>query len=371
MNYKKICMSEAIALILIVMINQVFLGSAKQIIISTHSSAWLNTLFVILIGLGFIFIITKLYKKFPSLDIIDVSNYIGGKILKAVISIISIVFFVLSAGLILYYISDCLEVIYLSNVNILFIYTIFLIGASIAAYKGINAIFRTNLIVVYITIIPIMALWVISIFKGHIEYIFPILGNGLNETFFSNTTNIYAFSGLIYLFFIMPFLNNSNEFSKISFISFILSSVYLFFSVISLLLSFPFADVTEDLLSIHLLSRTISIGSFLQRVDALYMFLWTVSAFSYLSFLIFFICNTFKKITNIKNSNGMIYIVMFVILGIALSIPNIAVFRILQLYVFKYYSIILFVLFIIILFIGYMKKKKNPNSNNSINVEKG
>lgn len=362
MNYQKICISEGIALIFVVMINQVLLGTAKNIVITTASSAWLNTIFIILIGLALVFIITKLFKKFTNFDIIDISEFVGGKVLKTIIGIISIAFFIFSAILILHHICDCLSIIYFSNINVLFLQLIFLVGATFGAKKGFLAISKTNLIFTIFLIIPMLILWISLLFNMDFEHFFPILGYGFNNTFFGNATNIYAFSGLIYLFFIMPFLNNSNDFSKIGFISFIISSIYLLLTVISLLLTFPFSTITEELLSIYLLSRIVSIGYFVERVDVLYVFLWILSSFSYLSTLIYFTCNNFKKITNIKNSNGMIFSVMYIILGGSLLILNVSDFRFLQLTIFKYFTIFILFLFTIILFIGYFKKQHSLNN---------
>lgn len=351
-------MAEGIALIVVVMINQVLLGSAKNIIITTASSAWLNTIFIILIGLALVFIITRLFKNFSSLDIIDISEYIGGKFLKTAVCIISITFFLVSAGLILHHICDCLEIIYFSNINRLFLQLIFLVGAVICAKKGITAICKTNLIFIALLIIPMIILWCALIFDMEIQRLFPILGYGFNNTFFGNITNVYAFSGLLFLFFIMPFLNNTTTFSKIGFVGFIISSLYLFFTVLSLLLAFPFAGITEELLSIYLLSRVVSIGSFLERLDAIYVFLWILSSFSYLSILIFFVCNTFKKMANLKNINGIIFAVMLLIFSGGLLVKNVADFRFLQFSIFKYFTIILLAVFIFILFIAYLKKRK-------------
>ena len=362
MNYQKICIAEGVALIFVVMINQVLLGAAKNIIITTASSAWLNTLFIILIGLGLVFIITKLFKKFAGLDIIDISEYVGGKFLKNVISIISLVFFWISGGLILHHISDCLQIIYLPNTNILFIQLIFLFGAGICAKKGIATVCKTNLIFVAILVIPMIVLWCSLFFDMEIQRIFPILGYGFNNTFLGNATNVFAFSGLIFLFFIMPFLNNTKEFSKIGFIGFIVSSLYLFFTVISLLLAFPFSGITEELLSVYLLSRVISLGTFLERLDAIYVFLWILSSFSYLSILIFFICNTFKKMGKLKNINGILFAVIYLVFSGALLISNVASFRFLQLTVFKYLTIGVLGLFTVILFVAYLKKKHEKHA---------
>ena len=53
----------------------------------------------------------------------------------------------------------------------------------------------------------------------HFENIYPILGNGINATFFSGFSNVFAFCGLAYLFFLPSKLRNPEKLTKISIIS--------------------------------------------------------------------------------------------------------------------------------------------------------
>lgn len=360
MNYKKICANEAIALIVIVMINQVLLGSAKEIIIDTASSAWIHTIFISIIAIILAFIISKLFSKFVNLDIIDISEFLGNKVLKVFVCMVLIGFFILSGALILNYISSCLSIIYLSNINILFIMLILLIGAVVVAKKDMYVIARSNLIVLYLMLVPMAILFIVTSLGMRFDGLFPIFGYGFKETFLSNTTNLYAFSGLIYLFLITPFLNDTTKYKKISVISIILSSLYLLFTVISLLLSFPFSSITDDLMSIYLLSRIMSFGTFFERLDVIYVFLWILSSFSYLSIIFFFLTNTFQKMTKIKHRTGILYGFSSIVFGFALLMKNIADLRFSYKVIFLYYSIILFLILLFILLMAYFKSKKHP-----------
>ena len=87
MNISKIQNMEAIAMLTIVMANKIILNLPKTIIASTGSSAWINAIYIIAIAFIFVFLVTKLLKKFPDKDILDISEYLGGKKLKIVISI--------------------------------------------------------------------------------------------------------------------------------------------------------------------------------------------------------------------------------------------------------------------------------------------
>ena len=65
MNFKKICINEAIALFIIIIINQVILGVSKEIITDTASSAWLHTIFLSLLAFFLFFssIFLCLYRR--------------------------------------------------------------------------------------------------------------------------------------------------------------------------------------------------------------------------------------------------------------------------------------------------------------------
>lgn len=360
MNQKKICTSEAIALIVVVMINQVLLGSAKDIILDTASSSWIHTIFISIITILLVFIMSKLFSKFINLGIIDISEYLAGSFLKNVVCLGLIGFFILSAALIVNHMCNCLSIIYLSNINILFIILLFFIVAVIVAKRDINVIAKNNLIVLYLLLIPSIVLVIIASFKMDISSLFPILGYGFKETFLTNNTNLYAFSGLIYLFLITPLLNDTSKYKKIGMVSVIISSLYLFFSVVSLLLSFPFVSMTEDLLSIYLLSRIMSFGTFLERVDAIYLFLWILSSFSYLSIIFYFLTDTFQKMAKTNNRAGTIYGFASIILGLTLVMKDVTDLRFGQKVIFQYYSISLFVVLFIILIMAYFKSKRKP-----------
>ena len=101
LDYKKISTIEAIALIVIVMINQVLISVAKDIIIDTASGAWLHTIFISILAVLLFLAMNKLFSKFLNLNIIDISNYLAGKFLKTIVCILLIGFFILSATIII------------------------------------------------------------------------------------------------------------------------------------------------------------------------------------------------------------------------------------------------------------------------------
>lgn len=193
------------------------------------------------------------------------------------------------------------------------------------------------------------------------ERAFPLLGYGADKVFLTNLSNLFAFQGIAYILFLQPFLKNKNEFSKINIISIILISIYLFLSVLCILLIFPFIRITQDLLSIYLLTRIVAYSAFISRIDAIYIFFWIVSTLSYLSINLFYSLNIYKKLSNIKNERALAYSFCAILLGSVLLIKRISIYYFLQNIILNNYFLILLAISILILFLSYKKKQKKDD----------
>lgn len=210
-----------------------------------------------------------------------------------------------------------------------------------------------------ITLLSILVIFIFTSKYFVLERLSPIFGNGVPQVFLNGLTNLFSFSGLGYLFFLMPLLKDTKDFNKICITGLILSSIFLFLSVVSLLLSFAFISQTEELLSLFLISRLVEFGSFFKRTDALFIFLWMLSFISYLSINTFFMTYIFKKLTNIQNQKAIIFPVSILLVGISRAyetVPDIIQF---DQNFYKYYLlVIVFILSTIILILAYLKKSR-------------
>ena len=99
-------------------------------------------------------------------------------------------------------------------------------------------------------------------------------------------------------------------------------------------------------------------GEFLQRTDAIFILIWTLAIFSYLSIIVAYILNFIKKLLPIKFSKPMIYSVGSLILGLSLLPENTAQIVFIENNVYKYVVItLIFILSPLILVSGALKKK--------------
>jgi len=366
MNSEKLGYIEAIGLISIIIIHEIVLNIPKKIIDKTGSSSWLNIIFITIITIIIVCIISKCFKQFKNFDILDISNFLGGKLLKNIIGISFLTLFFLSALIVLKNTTGILQLIYFENTPITYITLFFIICIIVANTFSIKVIAKTNLLILPLLIISIFVILISSIKNFVPQLIFPILGYGAEQTFINGLTNLFAFSGIGYLLFLNPLLNKTSDFKKISLISVILSGLCLFFSILSLIFSVIFILKSGEEFPIYLLSRSIEFGRFVQRVDAIFIFIWTLSSIVFLSINIFFCIQIFRKITNIEDTKTINYTMGLLLLAISI-IPS--SFSVLINYLEAIYQVIslilIFFLSLILLFGANLKlkhinkKKKN------------
>lgn len=264
----------------------------------------------------------------------------------------------LTTSTILIRFSDLLQVVYYKNAPLIYIIGFFLLGICIANKFGFKAIVKTNFILVpFIIASGFILLFGLKDYMS-ISGIYPILGNNFKETFIKGSSNIFAYSGITYLFFIMPLLKNKKDF-KIVGITFITISILFFaLTVLALLLVSPFTTHSEELLSLYVLVRLAEFGEFLQRTDALFIFLWIISTLSYLSITIMFVIKILKKTLHLKDANELSFPLCCIILGSPLLVRTPTLLSYLEEVIFKYYVLILvFIISVLIMILAYFKKK--------------
>ena len=368
MNSYKLKLLEGIAIVLTILLSHILLSVPSELASTTASSTLLNIVFITIITLVFFLIIYKLFSVFPGCNIIDISEFLGGKVFKFIYGVCYIAYILVLSSIMIRLFAEGLALISFSHVD--FIMLTFVIAVGILNFFGLKAISRLNLI-----IIPLMILSIVFIFFGSFgEYtfqrVFPLLGYGLKETFVDGISNIYSFSGLYVLFFIFPLLTKISEFKKVGIASILSYAFFLLLSVAALLFSIPQIANTTSPLSLYVLARQISLGDYIQSIDAIFLLIWIPFMLAYLSTNIHFALTTFKQLTHIKYISGVVYCFCAVIFVISLVIKNMSEINVLSNVVYKYLSIgFVFVLSLIILVLACLKKlilkllKKEATSN--------
>ena len=359
MNNNKIGFVESVSLTLIVIISHILLNLPNEILGSTASSGPLNVIYISVLAVIVFLIFNKLFSPFKGKDILDVAEFVGGNILKKVVSIIYTLYIIFIAGILLLNFANTLKTIYLQDMPTELICLVFILIALIANQFGFKSVTITNAIILPFINVAILIIFFALFSRFVPERFFPLLGYGANNTFVLGLTNIFAFGEILLLFLMRSNYNDPNDSKKIGLTSIIFSGILLFLSITSLLLIFPFATGGEGILSIYMITRSIQFGTFFQRVDAFFILIWVLTFFSYISVLLAFALKITNKNTKTEKSNVPAFLIGLGIFIVTLIPQNIAQIRFAENVIYKYSClIIVFGMSFVIMLLGYLKKRK-------------
>lgn len=270
---------------------------------------------------GIAYLISKLLSKFPRLDILDISNFLGGKWLRAIIGILFMLYFTFTISILLRSFSEGLKIIFFPRTSVPVIMILFLIAIVIASKLGFQAISRSNLFIIGLVLFTLFFIFFANFHNFNFQGMLPILGEGMQSTFFAGLSNLFAFGGITYLYFIPPYLKDEKAYQKISLISIGLSGLCLLISVATLLFLSPTVIIKEEIFPMYLASRYIEFGRFFQRVDAVFLFIWIISITSFLSISFCFTTKTFQKLLHLQYNKWYIALFSIIMFGVGL-LPN-------------------------------------------------
>ena len=358
MNYTKLGNFEAICLIVILFINHIVLNLPQMIIDNSGTASIINCVYILILVLIFAILVAKLLKRFTGLDIIDISEYLGGKFLKILIGILCIAFLVIETAFLTRMFSKNLLLIYFENYPITFIVFLFLFVGVVANLISKKSIIKSNTIIVPIALLSILltSIFVIDLFRA--ERSLPIFGNGADKIFLTGASNIFAFNGLFFLFFLSPMLNKKEATSKVAFSSILICGIFLVLAIATLVYAFSDIYNINRFSPMYFILINSRLSAFLERPEVIFIFIWTLALMSFISIAIMFCLNIFKKLTNIKEAKSLSALFATIIFVVSMLVDNVFTLESIANAFYKYGSLILiFGVFTIVLIFANIKKR--------------
>ena len=359
MTDTKITSRQAIMMVLTVFVAHTIVSLPQNLIKNTKSATIINLVYVGILAILLAYIIYRLLKNFASLDIIDISEYLGGTVFKNIVGSFFIVYFMVSSASLLREFCEGLRIAFFPMTNILFIIFPFILGMFINNNLSFGSNAKTISIVFPIVLASIIFLFFANYENFAFERMFPILGKGFVNTFITGIGNITAFGGISCLYFLPPYLKEPQKMKKICLTSVIIWLIYFIFCVSTILFMFSFFIEADKVLPLYSAARYIEFGTFFQRLEAIFMLIWILEVSCYVIVANRFSMSIFQKMANLQEQRPLALIFPIIIFGISLIPKNYAVIRFFEAKVYSYMILgIVFVLGIGILILANLKKKK-------------
>ena len=364
MTNQKISTVSAIMLTLSIVISYITSSLPRTFINETKSATLLNIIYNTIIVLFIILLVCKLFKKFPGLDLLDISKFLGDNVLANIVGGLFIAYFIISSSMMLRNFCEELVVVYYPLTSYILIILMFVISIALVNRLSFNATLNTASIIFPLVLISVVLLFCGNLDNFSFRRIYPILGDGFYNTFILGLRNIGAFGGICYLYFLPPMLKEPEKFKKIAVISVIFTGIFIFLCVATLLFMFSFFITTDEIMPLFSAARHIEFSSFFQRFESIFLLIWIISFCCYLSITCKFSTHIFNKMFNLSDMRPVLNIFAILIFGISLLPKNYAISNLFETNIYRYLRIAIgFILGIIILILANLKKKKVGEKN--------
>ena len=353
---EKINKKEAISLTVSCSLGITVLVSSQIIASHCLSSSLINTGYISLIAMGLSYIVCALYKKFVGISFLDITEFLGGKILKFIVGMAFLLYFIFTASIVLCKAVNCLQIVYYPMTHPNYTVLLFVITSIIACNLKNNGFLRATFIILPVVIVAIFFIFAGNLKNFNYENIFPIMGNGWNVTFLEGTTNLFTFGGIAYIFFLPQNLKRSDKLLSISLISTAISSVLLTFITATIILMFNKNVTSGQLFPLYIAVRYIEFGTFFQRLDSAFLLIMNIAICSFLGIYANLCVGIIKEIANVSDTKPLSYPFGLLLYACTMLIDSKFELEFMQNEFFKIFFFIIVALGLLILILANSKK---------------
>ncbi len=296
---------ESITVLVNLIFVQVLLSYPQDMAVFGGSAGWMIPVVSTFMVLIYFSVIAALYKNVGSMDLLDISQRVGGRVFMVIMGFLTagFLFFELSAGLGGF--SQTLKMISLDKSPLGFVEILFLLGIICCAYYGIEAVARISAFLLPAVIVGFLLITIGVIPQFKINNLLPILGNGYMPVVRGSLYKLSVFSPLLLLFFLVPFFK-SRYIKRVGYMTILISGLLLSWATLSFLLLYPYQISADNKVPVFQMAKHIEFGNFIQRIESVFVLVCSISSLLYLGVIFTFITHILKKTLSLKKSRPII-----------------------------------------------------------------
>lgn len=228
--------------------------------------------------LGFTFIYLLL-KRFPGKGIIEAYD-------KSLGPYIGFIFSMLLAGLMIFaaatMVREFTEVMKVYTMPLSpqgYIIGLFVVVTGVFCFLGLETIVRFSKLFAYVMVFGFLLVIVLSAQNYDVCRLMPILGRGIKPTIINGLARSSVYGEVIILAVAAGSLQGIRHLKKAGFVSLALSAFFISLALLACTLTYPYQVESELASPVYQMVALIDYGRFFQRLDPIFLFLWSVSSF--------------------------------------------------------------------------------------------
>ncbi|KPU44801.1 spore germination protein [Oxobacter pfennigii] len=273
----KLGAQEMISLVTAAISSKLFFTSPGFLTRFVGTAGWYMTLISNITAMAAFAFTYLLLKRFPGKGIVEIFDISFGRIIGFICSLTMGIAFLINTSVFLREFAEVIKIYVYPETPISLLMIPAVISAAIAASLGLESIARFSKLSAYTSIIGFLTLLILTSQNFKYHYIFPVLGYGLSKTVSIGIERSSVYAEVIILAVYAGSIQKISDIKKVGFISLILSGFIISLGLLSISMAFPYQIAQEITAPVYELTRLIKYGSFVQRLDPFFLFLWNIT----------------------------------------------------------------------------------------------
>jgi hypothetical protein len=204
------------------------------------------------------------------------------------------------------------------------IFISFIAVTVLLAYLGLEVIARVSYLSIYPVLIGLAILLALAYTYYNPDNLKPFFGYGLDKTMYHGALRSSAYAEVMLLALALNALNSLKDFKKAGLISLAITGVVFSGCLILYIMTFGYTGGIENVSGLFQLSRIIYLSRFLQRVEALFLFIWIMCSVVTVSISFYMSIATYCKAFHIPSQKPIVFIFGILLFAIAILPKNIS-----------------------------------------------
>jgi spore germination protein (amino acid permease) len=350
---------ETMWLLVLFCCTKLILGFPRTMIMLGGSAGWMIPIIsAIPVLLGFT-IIVLLLKHFPGQSIIEAGTGAAGPIIGNIAATGYLVFFIVITAMVLREFAESIKIMTLPMTPLPVIVLSFFLAAVVCVYLGLEVCARLS-VVIAIPMLAVIVLIVILICREYnFNYLFPLLGKGPQKLLLWGMIKCSNYSEIIFAGLVINSIGGWQQTFKTGIKAIFLSILVSAMITAVIIMTFNSQMAEEFYLPLFRLTKEITIGRFFQRVEAVFIIIWTLVGLLYCTLGLYAATAIFARMLNASDYKPLVPAMAMIILTVAFLPHDMKAAVVLDSEIIRVYSwLISFAVPLIILLIAVIKGYK-------------
>jgi len=319
---EKIGVYEAISMIAISIAAKIFFIGPRDLAETVGAAGWMvHFLAVCAASVGFLFLFL-LMSKFSGQDFVSALKKVFGGVLGSLLSLLVASVILFNLVILTREFSEAVKAYFYPLTPPSFILLFFLAPALVMIYPGLKTVASTASLFAGLIAISLLSIYILAFPLYKFYNLFPLFGEGYGKVATEGLIRCSVYGDSVILAVIINSLQGINHFKKSGLKAVFLSGLFVIISFLAYNMSFPRATASENTIPALALTRAIEFGTFFQRFESIYLFIWCVIAMLAVAVNLYAVLSIYSKVFKIRDHRPMVLPMGVIVFSLCILIPD-------------------------------------------------